>query len=84
MVGEILLPAGPFANYYSVREYGREEALRRYEEKLRSRPDLLALEGKTLGCCWCAQEEGTPGMLTADNDLHCHGQVLLRLLRETA
>jgi len=78
-------PASPFTNYFSVKRYGREEALRRFEDKLRSRPDLMAripeLEGKTLAC-WCAGKEGTPEILTADDDLFCHGQILLRVLRE--
>jgi hypothetical protein len=85
--GKILIPASLFANYYNVRKYGPEEALSRYEETLRSRPDLMALllelEGKTLGC-WCAGEEGPPKVLTAADNLFCHDQVLLRLLRETA
>jgi hypothetical protein len=70
--GKELFPASPWANYYSVKKYGREEAIRRYEEKIRSRPDLLArlpeLRGKTLAC-WC-------------KPLPCHGDVLLRLVEE--
>jgi uncharacterized protein DUF4326 len=70
--GKELFEASPFANYFSVKRYGREEAIRRYEGKLRSRPDLMArlpeLRGKTLAC-WCAPEK-------------CHGHVLIRLLEE--
>lgn len=36
---------------------------------------LGELEGKTLGC-WCAPSGG----LTADDDMLCHGQILLKLL----
>lgn len=47
----------------------REEAVRRYEEYLRSRPDLMAalheLRGRDLAC-WCAPSA-------------CHADVLLRL-----
>jgi hypothetical protein len=70
--GKELFEASPWANYFSVKCYGREEAIRRYEERLRSRPDLLArlpeLGGKTL-TCWCKPEL-------------CHGDVLLRLIEE--
>jgi hypothetical protein len=49
-----------------------EEALDKYEEWLRSQPELMAalpeLRGKVLGC-WCA-----PGP--------CHGDVLARLAEE--
>ncbi len=70
--GKEVFDASLWANYYSVKKYGREEALRRYEEKIRSRPDLLArlpeLEGKILAC-WC-------------KPLPCHGDVLIKLLEE--
>lgn len=36
---------------------------------------LGELEGKVLGC-WCAERSG----LTANDDLVCHGQILLKLL----
>ena len=50
----------------------REEAIARFEEWIRTRPDLMAalpeLRGKVLGC-WC--------------DPHpCHGHVLVRLANE--
>ncbi len=70
--GKELFEASPWGNYFSVRRYGREEALRRYEEKLRGKPHLMErlpeLEGKTLAC-WCAPEA-------------CHGAILLRLIEE--
>jgi hypothetical protein len=75
----------PFANDFGVNRYGREESLRRYEEKLRSNPELMAklpeLRGKTLAC-WCAGEEGTPKELTLEDPPFCHGQVLLRMIEE--
>jgi hypothetical protein len=50
----------------------RAEAIARYEEYVRSRPDLIAalpeLDDKILGC-WCMP-------------LACHGQVLARLVEE--
>jgi len=60
-------------NPFTVKECGSvEEACRRYEEHLRSKPELLQqlpeLRGKTLGC-WCK-----PNM--------CHGDVLVKLLNE--
>jgi Domain of unknown function (DUF4326) len=70
--GKELFEASPWANQYSVKKYGREEALRRYEERLRGRPDLMGrlpeLKGKVLAC-WC-------------KPLPCHGDVLLRLIEE--
>ena len=60
--------ASAWANPYSVKKYGREEALRLYktyvQENLIDR--LEELRDKTLGC-WCSPEK-------------CHGDVLLELL----
>lgn len=57
-----------------ARRAAQREHLCRYEEHVRSSPDLLAslheLRGKDLAC-WCAPEP-------------CHGDVLLALLAETA
>jgi Domain of unknown function (DUF4326) len=56
-----------------VKQYGRAEALARYEEEIRSGPlwdELPELEGKILAC-WCKPEP-------------CHGDVLLRLIEERA
>jgi hypothetical protein len=70
--GKELFGASPWANYFSVRRYGRDGALARYEQKMRSSPELMArlpeLEGKVLAC-WCAPAP-------------CHGDVLLQLLAE--
>lgn len=65
------LPASPWANpYLNGVDGDRETVLDKYEQYVRSRPDLLArlpeLEGKTLGC-WCLPEM-------------CHGHVLARLV----
>jgi hypothetical protein len=57
-------------------------ALDKYERHLRSRPDLLRrlpeLRGKQLAC-WCAPPAG----LTLADPPICHGQILLKLLRES-
>jgi hypothetical protein len=60
-----------WANPYTVKRYGRAEALARYEQEVRGGPlwdQLPELEGKTLAC-WCKPEP-------------CHGDVLLRLIEE--
>lgn len=58
-----------------------EEAVSKYEEYARMNPDILnslwSLKGKVLGC-WCAKKGG----LTLDDPLKCHGQILLKLIRE--
>lgn len=50
----------------------RDEVIRKYEKYVRNSPALLAslseLRGKVLGC-WCYP-------------LHCHGEVLLKLIKE--
>lgn len=59
-----------WGNPFDVKKYGRQEAIRRYEEWIRGQPQLLEdlheLEGKVLGC-WCKPKD-------------CHGDVLVRLL----
>ena len=59
-------------NPFSVKKYGRDECLRRYEEYIRSTPALYdalsELDGKILGC-WCHPER-------------CHADVLLHLRAE--
>jgi hypothetical protein len=60
-----------WANSYTVKRYGRAEALARYEQTIRNGPlwdELPELEGKTLAC-WCKPDP-------------CHGDVLLRLAAE--
>jgi hypothetical protein len=62
-----------WGNPFKIGVHGdREEVLRKYEEYVRNEPLLMGalpeLRGKTLGC-WCSP-------------LPCHGEVLLKLLRE--
>jgi len=66
------LRRSPWANPFSLREYGRQEALRLYRQWLSQRPDLVdrarrELKGRTLAC-WCQ-----PG-----DD--CHADVLLEII----
>ena len=63
------LPASPFANPFSVKKYGRDEAVRRYRERLLDDPELVTraraeLAGKDLAC-WCHPAD------------RCHADVLL-------
>ena len=50
----------------------REEAVARYEDYIRNKPELLAdlheLKGKVLGC-WCKPKS-------------CHGDILVKLIKE--
>jgi hypothetical protein len=70
--GKEVFEASPWANPFSVKQWGREGAIKRYELKLRGKPELLGrlpeLEGKILAC-WCKPKA-------------CHGDVLLRLIEE--
>lgn len=56
---------------------GRPCVLRKYEDRIRNSPELLArlgeLRGKTLGC-WCKDKQG--------KGKACHGDVLVRLVKE--
>ena len=61
--------ASPWANYFKVSEHGRDEAIRRYRERLIKTPSLMDNLGELLGFelgCWC--------------DTDCHGQVLIDML----
>ena len=67
------LPLSKWANPYSVAACGSyDEAVRRYEAYLHTRPDLLAdiseLRGQVLGC-WCKPHP-------------CHGDVLAKLANQ--
>ncbi len=66
--------ASIWKNPFSAKRYGREEALRLFEDHARTDPRLMArvpeLRGKVLAC-WCAPVHA------------CHGDVLLRLIAET-
>ena len=54
------------------RDGTREEVIQKYEQWIRSQPELIAqlpeLKGKTLGC-WCKPKA-------------CHGDILVKLIRE--
>jgi len=68
----------PFANPFTIKDYGRDGALVRYEQWIRrelaAKPELaeqlLKCRGKRLGC-WCAPEP-------------CHGNILLKIIEELA
>jgi Domain of unknown function (DUF4326) len=73
-----------FENRYSVKRYGREGALRLYEERKlpKAEPYLSELVGRDLAC-WCpGQEEGIPDVLTLEDPIYCHAQILLRAIEE--
>lgn len=67
------LPQSKWANPFPVKkEAERAEVLRKYEEWIRTQPQLMAsleeLRGKRLGC-WCKPKA-------------CHGDILIRLMDE--
>ena len=59
-------------NPFSVKKYGRDECIRKYEQYIMNNPKLLndldELKGKILGC-WCYPEP-------------CHGNVLINLINK--
>jgi len=61
-----------WGNPFSVEEYGRTEAIKKYKEYILSTPELLyslhELDGKILGC-YCKA-------------LSCHGDVLVELRQQ--
>ncbi|MCK9227634.1 MAG: DUF4326 domain-containing protein [Syntrophorhabdaceae bacterium] len=65
---------GPFGNPFVVGKDGtRDEVIEKYEEYVRSSPDLMEkirkeIPGKVLGC-WCAPRR-------------CHGEVLIKIADE--
>lgn len=72
------LKASIWANPYTIKEYGIKESLRLYELHARNSPELMRrlfmLRGKILGC-WCVNSEET-------DEIKCHGQILIRLIKE--
>lgn len=66
------LKESKWSNPFSVKEYGREGAIKKYEDYILSRGDLIhslpELKGKVLGC-WCKPEA-------------CHGDILVKLVKE--
>ena len=70
-----------WANLYPIESFGKEISLKLYEEYIRKcikkDPDyfnLKELEGMILGC-WCINT-------TKINPVVCHGQILIKLLKE--
>jgi Domain of unknown function (DUF4326) len=68
------LRRSPYANPYSVKEHGREGALRLFREYLDQHPDLVdraraELTGRALAC-WCKPGEA------------CHVDVLIEYINE--
>lgn len=65
----------------TTRVTSKQEALDMYEKYIRGQPELLkqlpVLKGKILGC-FCAPKGG----ITLDHAVICHGQILLKLLKE--
>jgi hypothetical protein len=63
------LPQSPFANPFSVRTYGLENALAMWERYLAERPELVERAIEEVGdrdvACWCKE------------DARCHGEPLL-------
>ena len=63
-----------WANPYKGDKQGREKRIQKYEEHLRNTPELIdnimELDGKIIGC-WCHPEP-------------CHGDVIVKILREKA
>lgn len=62
-----------WGNPFKIGEHGdRDEVIRKYEDYIRNSPELLEalpeLKGKVLGC-WCRPKA-------------CHGDVLIKLLKE--
>lgn len=77
------LSASKWANPFTVKEYGKEEACRKYREYVLATPalrdSLEELRGKILGCFCCT----VPVYQVNDtNRYSCHGVVLLSLLQE--
>lgn len=66
----VALVANPskFGNPYSVKEYGRSEAIRLFTEWIKDK-DVSELKGKNLAC-YC------------DLDQACHADILLKLANE--
>lgn len=65
-------------NPYTVKEFGIDLSLKLYEKHIRNTPELWnalhELEGKVLGC-WCINSQ-------QNDKIICHGQILIKLLKE--
>jgi len=74
-----------WANPYRVKSTDQEDALAKYEKHLDEmlkdescKSRFLKLKGKTLGC-WCVS---SPSKLEDGEPIICHGQIILKKLRE--
>ena len=72
------LTTSMWANPYGNRYFGLEGGLERYEEWVRSRPELMEmielLQGKTLGCTCYSKGQPTAKI--------CHGEILRKIYIE--
>lgn len=73
------LPASKWANPFRIFQGDRAGCLAKYEQYVRSRPDLMAalheIDDQVLGCwCWEAPSDGT--------EQRCHGDILIKLRKE--
>ncbi len=72
------LPTSKWANPFRLKDYNNnlDLVLQKYEEYIRSKPDLISalpeLSGKILGC-WCRGKR---------DDDRCHGDILAKLYQE--
>jgi len=76
-MGGWALKKSKWANPFTVKQYGLQECLKKYEQHIRESPELMAsleeLNNQELGC-WCD--------IHGNNELVCHGQILIKLLKE--
>ena len=75
-----------WANPFKIdRDGTRDEVLVKYREYIVKkideglRDELLALEGKTLGC-WCLGDGSAGRSACADTKIVCHGQIIVELI----
>lgn len=70
------LPASKWANPFRVVDDALNVCLERYEQYVRSRPELMAalheIDDQVLGC-WCHE------MPSTGNPVKCHGDILIKL-----
>jgi len=73
------LPESKWANPFRIIGDDRAGCLDKYEQHIRSHPELMAalheIDNQILGC-WCHDTPST------GESLHCHGDVLIKLRRE--
>ena len=76
------LPQSKWHNPYVIGRDGTlEQVLKKFEQfylsNLKLRSQISELSGRRIACWCCAKNE----VLTADNPIKCHGQILLKDLR---